>query len=445
MRDVKLFFVAGLLLILSSSFSLIFALESEKDFVDFFSQTIDLFFSSEKKPLVTFNYFENFSFLKNEELIKYYQLFAAVLEKKNRLLFKDNLLEFSGQKAFFNTQEQLRADFLLGLKFIQSGTKLGLGLEIFRRSKRQLVLFKYFEKELTAGERELLSFRSSPLLEDEFFEIQNFTLFEEILDVFTLKTEAQTLLFFLMADKIEVYKWENDRLKRVSFVNFSFEKVFLPAQIAEGKICFIQAGDKNYLAVGLNFYPDVFLFTVTGQGEIRFDAAISFLPLSSVKIGSQDYWLAVKYETSKNFFSNRLYFVNQSNQDEILKKENEPFYALAIIKKSSAEWSMFYINIDNRLKMINESWQSALEFAVKAGNFLDLGESNYLFLHEVEGEADFLKVYRYNESSLQLIAGRKIDGELRMLRCGWLDGAGIWVMVEKNRKKSVQFWKIKDV
>ena len=133
--------------------------------------------------------FENDSELTDTAMQKLYQLLISRLENDKNIRISDLLVNFTNGLGEFNLGRVDELQYLLDLKLIQNKSKTGLGLTIFSRLQDKIVAVKYFEKDLSKGEMDLLNAKNFAFSELGFSKLLEFESKKNLMDIQSIRRQ----------------------------------------------------------------------------------------------------------------------------------------------------------------------------------------------------------------------------------------------------------------
>lgn len=412
--------------------------------------------------------FENFSNLSDQAAQKFYQVLVSSLESSppSQLAHTDLMVNFHKKRGEFNLNRIDRLNYLIYIKLIKNRDKLGAGVAIFSRTLDKLVCIKYFEENVSAGDRDVYNvwdygFRGtgfSSLMEIEAD--KNLLDFKTVINPDSAANAATYRYFFYYPDKIDIFVMEDNSFKKFFTYQLDWGRPYFPVLNKEGRLCLFYQNNGLYISVGSNFSPlaKIFLLKDNLWKEI---AAVDFTPIKLVRINQNDYLAGACYDEGKNFFKETLvlmpFISGELDKTNRLEKRVPFSYSIDFSTAVGEEdgerplESIHLIDRDYNYRFLAGDFEERAVEPGKRGSSLAALDGSWLAVSDYSTDVDKDKLYFYKieEGSKRLVYENPIQGQAIFISPGaWNERRGFWVYVKRNEgnreEYRLQFWSKKN-
>jgi hypothetical protein len=273
---------------------------------------------------------------------------------------------------------------------------------------------------------------------------------------------GRRISLFFYPDRIEGYTFSGNSLSRLFSHTVKWKPPYFPVQEPEGKLTVINGGDKQYVAVGGNFYPGARLLVFDGIGLTPV-SDLNFLPFRMIELNGNFYLAGARYSVGKNYFKNRLVLVpfrnGQAAAKEELVKEVPPFFTLdfSLAPGTFTLNSVHLVKTDYRYIYMADNFERLpVEDDGQRGASLCAMGNRWLAVSACTDKNDRLYFYNIEGGNRRLAYESKLNGKVLFISEGsWKAARGFWVYLEtsagsrapglpKKAAYKLQFWSKKD-
>jgi len=391
---------------------------------------------------------ENQTSLNGTALERIYQLIYSQLISANDNQFFDFLVEFHDNTARFNLTRADDIQYLIYLKFIEEPGRIGAGIVIFSRRLDQVVAVKYIDAPITKAERNLLEVRQFGFTELGFSRLIEIDLQKNLMDVQSMEIDGKHHLLLFYPRHIEFYQVLGHGLEKQADFSINWPKPVFPVRHYEGKLTLFSIQERRYLAVGSNFSKQAMLFEFQDR-TWRETTKIPFTPLADIIINGIRYLVGSSYETGKNCFQNRMFFLPLLESGfaatGILEKTAPGFYDCAFVCRQGELESVHFITLDFQHQAFAADLTTPMAALGKKGVSIANLDDSWLAITDYSSGSDLLFFCKLEQSQFKPVYENAISGEVLFLSTGfWQEKKGFWAYVrdlqEDHERFTLQFW-----
>lgn len=393
--------------------------------------------------------FENESELSDSALQKIYQMLVSRLEGEKSFRVLDLLLNFNGGRGEFNLVQPEALDFLIELKLIQNKSKTGLGLTVFSRLQNRVLTVKYFERNISKGEMDLLNTRSHAFANLGFSLLLEFESRLGLMDIQSIAAvDGQEQYFFFYPDEIIIYNARETRLEKHFQFKLAWTRPVFPVLHPEGKLLLFRLGSDLVLTAGCNFSPTAQMQTFR-DGRWQESRKIDFVPFRFVTLNQAPYLVGARYEEGRNFFKGKVYFLPFSaaaaSDASAYEKATCPALSLDFSTREGQLQAVHAIDRDYTYRLFTADFEEKKPLSEKKGATLAASNGEWLAISDFSRGSDQLFFYDIRDGGLRPVYTGKVAGEIQFMAAGnWHGVRGFWAGVRQPvdgmERLMVQFW-----
>lgn len=414
------------------------------------AENVVRFFSDKYEVKAAVVRFENYTDLSGQAAQKYYQLFTSGLESQTVFQFDDLMVDIQQNAGAFNLTRLDKYNFLIYLRLIRHRDNIGAGIAVFSRVLDRIVHIQYLEEFMPPGEKEIFDVADYGFAGagfDRRFEIK---VDRELLAVKDeVSSAGEQWFFFLYPSRVDVYKIENEQLKKFQVINLNWGRPYWPSLTAEGRVAAFRNGETLYFAAGCNSSPRSQIFILENE-QWRAAGSVDFIVFELIRLNNVDYLLGGRYEEGKNSFRDIVclspFNGSFSAPEPVLEKKAVPFYALDVsLAKDYSVISLLLVDKNYRIRMYGADFQEIASPEGKRGGALAVVKDSWLAFSDFSRGADKLYFNKIDGGGHQPVYQNIIEGEVLFISGGtWRQQPGFWICIKRDKggqtDYTLQFW-----
>lgn len=393
---------------------------------------------------------ENQSTLSGLALERLYQMIYSHFENENENQFLDFLIDIRDGEARFNLSKAGETDFLIYLKFISERGRIGTGIVVFSRRLDRVISIKYVESLIPDKEISLLETKQFGFTGIGFSRIIELDTKPGLMDAVSFYSGDSGHLLLLYPEEIEIFRILDHGLDRSASLKIDWPSPLYPVQNFEGKLTLFSLRERIFLAAGSNFCEKTTLFEFK-ENSWQLIGEMSFLPFAAVTINQIPFIAGGKFETGKNFFQNRLFFLpvqeGFSDNSRLLEKSIPCFYSLGFACDGAELESVHFIDLNYTHRVRSPDLVSAIADFPHRGCSLAVMDNSWLSISDYSSTGDRLFFLKLKNASMNPTYENRIEGLIQFLSAGrWQAYSGFWACIKREEgsmeKWTLQFWGI---
>lgn len=400
--------------------------------------------------------FENFSDFSDRAAQKFYQVLVSNLESSpsSQMTHTDLMVNFVKKRGEFNLNRIDRLNYLIYIKLLNNRDKLGAGVAVFSRVLDKLVYVKYFEENVSTGERGMYEIRDYGFKGTGFSKQMEIDADKNLLDFKTIinpDNPTTYRYFFYYPDKIDIFVMENNSFKRYFTYKLDWRRPYFPVLNKEGRLCLFYYDNGLYITVGSNFSPKSRIFRLKDNvwKEI---AELNFVPTKLIRLNQNDYLAGGRYDEGKNYFRQTLVLVpfisGELDKSNRLEKRVPFFYSLdfsTVAREDTGGMmleSIHLIDTDYNYRFLAGDFEERAVEPERRGSSLAALDGSWLAVsdYSTDVDKDILYFYKIEEGGKRLVYENPVRGQAVFISPGaWKDRRGFWVYVKKEQENRVEY------
>lgn len=411
------------------------------------SGNIETFFSDKNRVNYSIIRFENYSYLSDLELQRFYDLIITDLERSETARFKDLLTGFNNGKGNFNLNRINEINHIVTIKLINNMGKLGAGIIIYSRNLNRIVSIRYYEEPIKKREIELLGISDPGISSREYLKVFDLKVNKNLLNVASYNINGTEHIFFLLNDRIDVYKITENSISKKNTNRIDWERPYFPAIHNEGNLFLFEDNSEIFLVAGSNFSKYSYVFKITGN-KLKSFSKMNFCAFDVFMINEVRYIAGFNFSFGKNFYTGKLFLKQfksvNFDSGETFVKSLPDFYSAAFLKDGADFRSIFLVDLNYNMRVFSDTMSETTGFESKSGSTHAISDSVIAVSDHVETN-DRLKILKI-ENKMNPIFDKKIQGEIKLIKNGTFGGKrGFWIIVKTDnnglKKLKLQFWR----
>lgn len=415
------------------------------------SEKIGSFLSDRYQASAAIISFENHSEISDLAAQKFYQVVVSRLEGRREFQFLDRMVAFSNGRGHFDQSRVDQLNFLVALKMIRSGPRIGVGITIFSREGHRMARIDYAETFLSPGAVKFLQLPERSFAATGFESVTRMEVSDDLLDVATLaEPDGEFRYYFLKKDCVEVFAFRSRSLVRLLTLNIDWGRPQYPSQKREGRLLVFRNEAGTWLSAAINTSPRSRMFSRT-QGKWREEKGFDFVPIRLLRINERSFIAGVRYATGRNYFRGGLLLMpmngGKADPESIYEKPLPESYAIDFTLKGNRLAALHMIDRSYRYQVFTSDFENSVADERLRGGDLAALNDQWVAVSDYTRGNDRIFFFRVEEGARrQVYEASFAHAEIRFIQDGfWEKEPGFWVCLEKsadlNPQAELQFWR----
>ena len=416
------------------------------------SEKISTFLSARYQAGAAITAFENHSELSDLAAQKFYQVLVSRLETRKEFRFSDRMVAFSHGHGRFDQSRIEELDFLIALKMIRSGPRVGVGITIFSRELHRMIAIDYAETLLSQGAVRFLEMGERAFALNGFESVTRMEVSDDLLDVATLaEAEGEDRYYFMKKDSVDIFAFRSRRLVRLLTLKIDWGRPKYPARKVEGKLLVFRNENGTWLSAAINTSPRSRLFC-REQGKWREEPGFNFAPLKMLRINDRDFIAGARFATGRNHFRGGLLLMpmnqGKADPDNVYEKPLPESHVIDFTAKDNRLAALHLIDRSYRYRVYTTDFENSVEDERLRGSALAALRDQWVAVSDYTRGKDRIFFFNVADGARRQVYEASFPNmEIRFIRDGsWEKAPGFWVCLEKiggtqHLQAELQFWR----
>jgi len=404
-------------------------------------------------PRVTVVSFENHTELSDLAAQKFYQLMVSRLESPPRrdFIFFDRMLAFNNGSGRFNSQRLDDINFLIALKLIRSGARIGVGITVFSRRLDRMVAVKYVSESIPAAELRLLELHERAFATSGFAMAARMESDRNLMDVCShAEPDGSERHYFFLPDKVEVFEWRSRRMLRLLTLPLEWSRPTTPARHVEGHILVFHNNAGTWLTAGTNTSARCLVF-LRRDGRWEEQEALDFVPIRHLVINDNFYLAGMRYAGGLNYFRGGLILMpltgGRPDRSRVYEKPLPDAYAIDFSAREGRLAALHLVDREYRYRVFTTDFESSTADERLRGAALAALGTDWVAVSDYSRGKDRVFFFKSGDGGLrEAYEGEFTHQEIRFISPGkWEGKTGFWICLagtgNTDAKTELQFWR----
>ncbi|MBN1196373.1 MAG: hypothetical protein JXA62_03115 [Candidatus Aminicenantes bacterium] len=396
--------------------------------------------------------FENHTEWPDMAVQKFYQLLVSGLENtpQKSFEFHDRMVAFSSGSGRFQAHQLREIGFLIALKMIRSGTRVGVGITVFSRRADRMVAVRYVSEEIPAGELRILNQPEQVFAGTGFSMTARLEADSLLMDVCSrAEPNGQVRHYFLSPDKVDVFEWRERRMMRLITLPLEWKRPITPARRIEGHLLVFHNQVGSWLTIGANISTESLVF-LRSDGNWEARGALNFVPIRHLEINDTPYLAGMRYASGRNYFHGDLVLMplteGRPDRDRLYEKPLPAAFSVDFTARDGRLTGLHMIDRDYRYRVFTTDFEDSIADDRLRGGALAALETDWVALSAYTRGNDRVYFFKTGDGGVREVYEGDFPGsEIRFISPGiWEDTPGFWICLEAPEKNNLhselQFW-----